>query len=57
MRSHFSERELVDLTMAVVAINGWNRLMVSFRARAGDYVPGSGGRIVDAVSGSQQALD
>ena len=30
-RAEFSEQELVDLTMAVVAINGWNRLMVSFR--------------------------
>jgi AhpD family alkylhydroperoxidase len=30
-RAAFSEQELVDLTMAVVAINGWNRLMVSFR--------------------------
>jgi AhpD family alkylhydroperoxidase len=32
-RTEFSEQELVDLTMAVVAINGWNRLdlMVAFR--------------------------
>ena len=30
-RAQFSEQELVDLTMAVVAINGWNRLMVAFR--------------------------
>lgn len=30
-RKHFSEKELVDLTMAVVAINGWNRLNVAFR--------------------------
>ena len=30
-RAEFSERELVDLTMAVVAINGWNRLLVAFR--------------------------
>ncbi len=30
-RAEFSERVLVDLTMAVVAINGWNRLMVAFR--------------------------
>jgi AhpD family alkylhydroperoxidase len=30
-RAHFSEKELVDLTFAVVAINGWNRLAVSFR--------------------------
>jgi len=36
-RSQFSERELVDLTMAVIAINGWNRLAVSFRAIAGNY--------------------
>ena len=30
-RCEFSEQELVDLTMAVVAINGWNRLMIAFR--------------------------
>ena len=30
-RAGFSEQELVDLSMAVVAINGWNRLMVAFR--------------------------
>ena len=30
VRKHFSEEELVNLTMAIVAINGWNRLEVSF---------------------------
>ena len=30
-RAAFSERELAELTMIVVAINGWNRLMVAFR--------------------------
>jgi hypothetical protein len=30
-QGEFSEQERVDLTMAVVAINGWNRLLVSFR--------------------------
>ncbi len=30
-RAHFSEKELVDLTWAIVAINGWNRLAISFR--------------------------
>lgn len=40
-RSQFSEKELVDLTMAVIAINGWNRLAVSFRAIAGSYRPPS----------------
>ena len=28
----FSEAELVNLTMAVVAINGWNRLAIAFRS-------------------------
>lgn len=38
-RHHFSEKELVDLTMAVIAINGWNRLAISLRATVGDYQP------------------
>ena len=38
-REHFSERELVDLTMAVVAINGWNRIAISFRPPVGSYEP------------------
>lgn len=28
---NFSEKETVDLTMAIIAINGWNRLAVGFR--------------------------
>ncbi len=36
-RRHFSEKELVDLTMAVIVINGWNRLNVGFRTVAGNY--------------------
>jgi AhpD family alkylhydroperoxidase len=31
-RRHFSEKELVDLTVATVAINGWNRVAIAFRA-------------------------
>ena len=38
-RKHFSEQELVNLTMAIVAINGWNRLAISFRAVPGTYQP------------------
>ena len=30
-RRHFSEPELLDLTCAVVAINGWNRVAIPFR--------------------------
>jgi AhpD family alkylhydroperoxidase len=40
-RNQFSEKELIDLTMAIIAINGWNRLAVSFRAVAGSYQPKS----------------
>jgi AhpD family alkylhydroperoxidase len=38
-RKHFSEEELVNLTMAVVTINGWNRLAIAFRAVPGAYQP------------------
>ena len=39
VRPHFSDKELVDLTMAIVAINGWNRLNIACRREAGDYQP------------------
>ncbi|MCK9350385.1 MAG: carboxymuconolactone decarboxylase family protein [Clostridiales bacterium] len=38
-RKEFSEKELVDLTLAIVAINGWNRLAIAFRSEAGHYRP------------------
>lgn len=40
VRPHFSEKELSDLTLAVVSINGWNRLNISARTVPGDYQPG-----------------
>jgi len=36
-REQFSEEELVNLTLAIVAINGANRINIAFRAVAGDY--------------------
>ena len=39
VRKQFSEADLVNLTAAIVAINGWNRLAISFRAVAGTYQP------------------
>lgn len=39
-RDHFSEDELVSLTMAVIATNGFNRLDIAFRPEVGDYRPG-----------------
>lgn len=38
-REHFSEEELVDLTLVVVTINGWNRIVASFRPEVGSYQP------------------
>ncbi|MBJ6725567.1 carboxymuconolactone decarboxylase family protein [Geomonas sp. Red875] len=38
-REEFSDRELAFLTLAVVAINGWNRLGIAFRAEPGTYQP------------------
>jgi len=35
----FEERELVELTMAVIAINGWNRLAIPFHSPVGSYQP------------------
>jgi len=39
VRKHLSEEELVNLTLAVVAINGWNRFAISFRTVPGTYQP------------------
>ncbi|HWJ28152.1 MAG TPA: carboxymuconolactone decarboxylase family protein [Flavisolibacter sp.] len=37
---HFSEEEAVELTLAVIAINSYNRMNVAFRTPAGSYQPG-----------------
>lgn len=41
-REQFTDNELVNLTTAVVAINGWNRLAIAFRAVPGTYQPPTG---------------
>jgi len=41
VRQEFSEDQLAHLSLAIVAINGWNRLNVAARTVPGDYVPGS----------------
>jgi AhpD family alkylhydroperoxidase len=40
-RNQFSEEELIDLTMAVLAINNYNRINVAFRTPAGSYKVGA----------------
>lgn len=37
-RRHFSEQELIDLTMVIVSINSWNRMNVAFQLEVRDYV-------------------
>jgi len=36
-RRQFDAQQLADLTLAVVAINGWNRLNIAFRTAPGTY--------------------
>ncbi|MBP3955525.1 carboxymuconolactone decarboxylase family protein [Gemmata sp. G18] len=51
-REQFTEKELVDLTWAVIAINGWNRLAISFRAVPGTYKPQARAQMVATLTGS-----
>jgi AhpD family alkylhydroperoxidase len=39
LKKHFNEKEIVDLTLVVGAINLWNRLAISLRAVPGHYKP------------------
>ena len=39
VRNVFTEKELADLTLAVVTINGWNRLNIAARTVPGTYQP------------------
>ena len=39
VREYFDEKSLVDLTLAIVAINGWNRLSIAFATVPGTYRP------------------
>ncbi|HWH62271.1 MAG TPA: carboxymuconolactone decarboxylase family protein [Ginsengibacter sp.] len=39
VHKHFDEKEMVALSMAVIAINGWNRLAIGFHTVPGSYNP------------------
>jgi len=41
-RAHLNEKELADLTLAVAAINAWNRLSIAARLRPGTYEAAKG---------------
>jgi AhpD family alkylhydroperoxidase len=47
--SHVPEDELVHLSLAIVSINGWNRLNIAARTVPGDYVAGSLAKLHAAV--------
>jgi len=38
-KKSFSEEELVNLTLAIITINAWNRLAITFRMVPGEYQP------------------
>jgi len=40
VKKYFSEEELANLTLAIISINGWNRLNVAFGNNSCNYIPG-----------------
>jgi AhpD family alkylhydroperoxidase len=40
VRKEFSEEELIDLTIAVITINSYNRINIAFHPTVGTYQPG-----------------
>jgi len=49
-REFFDEQELADLTLAIVAINAWNRLCIAMRVVPGTYKAGSKPSLRQAAS-------
>ena len=43
IRKEFGEEELVNLSLAIIMINGWNRFAIGFRKLAGEYQPHKSG--------------
>ena len=57
-RRSFGERELIDLTLAIIVINGWNRLAISFRTVPGTYQPATKNTLrTDAQESSTKERD
>jgi alkylhydroperoxidase family enzyme len=50
VRAQFSEDEVQHLTLAIAAINGWNRLNIAARTVPGEYVAGSVEKLQHAAS-------
>ena len=55
VHAQFNDEELVNLTLAIVAINGWNRFSISFRPVVGEYQPAGKTRPVKPLSAGATA--
>ena len=44
VRSHFTEKEISDLTLAITTINAWNRISIASRTPPGSYRPAKAGK-------------
>lgn len=40
VKNHFSDEELIDLTLVITTINTWNRFNLAFPGKVGSYVAG-----------------
>lgn len=47
VRQQFTEKELVDLTLAIIDINGWDRMAKTFRLVPGTYQPQRMNRVLE----------
>lgn len=56
VRGHFTEEELIDLTLAITNINAWNRLCIAFRTVAGTYRPGAYKSLMTGAGGGPSAF-
>ena len=52
VRRHFDEKALLDLTLAIIGINGWNRLAIAFRTEFPPATPAVGAPPEPAVKGT-----
>ena len=51
VKPHFTDEELVNLTLAITNINAWNRLNIAFRTVPGNYRPGMFKPVMEGAKG------
>ncbi len=55
VREHFTDKELVDLTMAIASINAWNRVAIAFRPKW-DEQKAEGGKAESSETFASRAM-